>query len=51
MRHGQKSLGTSVSSVSSYSTPRENNFGARCLAGVAGHARRFNNKQKKVSYV
>jgi hypothetical protein len=30
---------------------RANTFGARTLAGAAGHARRFNNKQKKVSNV
>ena len=30
---------------------RANNFGACYLAGTAGHARRFNNKQKKESYV
>jgi hypothetical protein len=37
----------SVSSVSSCSNSGAYNFGARNLAGVAGHARRFNNKQKK----
>jgi hypothetical protein len=29
----------------------ETHFGACYLAGTAGHARRFNNKQKKESYV
>jgi hypothetical protein len=35
---------TSLSSVSSCSTPSANTFGARYLAGVASHARRSNKK-------
>jgi hypothetical protein len=43
---------TSVPSVTSFSTPRANTFGARNLAGVAGHARRSNKqittKERKI---
>jgi hypothetical protein len=38
---------SSVSSVTSCSTPSANTFGARNLASVAGHARRSNKQTTK----